>query len=259
MSQQERRLKDGMRADGVEPKSDATKDLIEYGQILLNGIGALQSADYVGDPDSARSAAGQARHGGQEARGPRDRHAFHLVLGDNPGMLAFVQADISLHSCDAIFFTRPEDWPERIRPDIPGSGVLEAQKAVPGWVRQMADRKAQTDPEQAKLIVWEPGRLYCWKGPQKRVIFPCLGEEPDYGSFRDCLSRLRDTWPKFGIKSIAMPPIGPGYGLDWKVMRDMLVHFFAEPNPPANEEPKGLHVEVYEVDVPGWEPTPARS
>jgi hypothetical protein len=55
MSQQERRLKDGMRADGVEPKSDATKDLIEYGQILLNGIGALQSADYVGDPDSQRA------------------------------------------------------------------------------------------------------------------------------------------------------------------------------------------------------------
>lgn len=168
-------------------------------------------------------------------------------------MLSFVSADIGLNQCDAILFTRPEDWPERMVPLIPES-LLRARDSIPAWIAGMRERISATDPEKAKEVVWDVGKLYCWKGPNRKVVFPCLGENPDYGAFRDCLDRLKSTWSRLGIRSIAMPRIGTGYGLDWKVMRSMLVVMFTSVNPPANAQATGLHVEVYEKDLPGEMP-----
>lgn len=165
-------------------------------------------------------------------------------------MILFLNADITQHDCDAVFFTCPADWPDRLQQFIP-EDLLQAQQSVPRWIAEMRSKLEQVDPIKAKTVAWERGKLYAWQGPQRKVIFPCLGDDPSYGSFRDCLMRLRDSWERLGVTSVAMPRIGTGYGLEWRVIRDILIHFFVEPNPSINEERKTLLVQVYETDVPG--------
>jgi hypothetical protein len=151
--------------------------------------------------------------------------------------LRIVKGDITLTKCDATLFTTPADLPERLT--AVRQEVLDFRQYL-----------------ETSVKGWGPGRLYPQvietdhANPEKRkvtIIHAHTGVEPDYGPIVRCMEKLRDHYPRLGIKSIAMQIPGVGAGLDKATMLRVLKNLFAEPNPG-----RGIYVEAYEEDMSGF-------
>lgn len=157
-------------------------------------------------------------------------------------MLLLVTGDIALHCCDGLFFTRLEDFPERMRTSFDEILAFRAN----------LETKAG----------WKPGSLAVqFRQERNTIIHANLGTDPDnmqvlkevISKIPDAVAAIRKT-SKPSFRSIAMPCIGDGL-YPWIVVKNILKLFHSEPNPPANELDKKIHLEVYETDEPGKIPS----
>ena len=189
--------------------------------------------------------------------------------------ITFIKGDIALAQCDAFLFASVHDWPERLQMEPSFSDIVAFNKKLyrgePVEVQVLSGPK-MGERETMSVETWGPGRLVLQPpkretvelgGVSKKVIHIHAGNPPDYEQLRICLRRLDENYPKLGIKSIAASRVGTGVDLNWKVVRQLLGLIFARPNEPIEItkngiEPArkgwvdlGLHVEVYEEDIPG--------
>ncbi len=107
---------------------------------------------------------------------------------------------------------------------VMGKGIaLQFKKAWPDMFRsyQAACRRGEVVP--GKMHVWETGAA---TGPRYIVNFPTKRHWRQRSRLPDILDGLRDLTQvirEFGIRSVAVPPLGCGNGgLDWRDVRPMI-------------------------------------
>lgn len=113
---------------------------------------------------------------------------------------------------------------------VMGKGIaLQFKKAYPAMFKAYERACKNRDVQLGRMHVWETGAL---DGPQFVINFPTKGHWRAPSKLADIAAGLRDlvdVVQKYGITSIAIPPLGCGNGgLDWADVEPLIVDAFAD-------------------------------
>jgi O-acetyl-ADP-ribose deacetylase (regulator of RNase III) len=111
-----------------------------------------------------------------------------------------------------------------------GAGVAKTVRARYPEMYDEYRRRCKAQPREFNL-----GDCWLWKSPDRPWVFNLGSQEgywrarASYEAIEAALRRMRDQADAEGIKTIAMPRIGVGYGgLSWKKVRAIIESVFAD-------------------------------
>ena len=91
-------------------------------------------------------------------------------------------------------------------------------------------RRCKADPRE-----FNPGDVFFWRAKDRPSVFNLATQEnywrsrATYEAVEETLSRMRQIADAEGIRTIAMPRVGTGYGgLSWKKLRPIIDRVFAD-------------------------------
>lgn len=113
---------------------------------------------------------------------------------------------------------------------VMGKGIaLQFRNTFPAMFKAYADACKSGQVRLGQMNVHDLGGI--GEGPRWIINFPTKGHWKAKSRIEDIQSGLKslvDTVQRLGVESIAVPPLGCGYGgLDWKEVRPLIVEAFA--------------------------------